>query len=315
MKTQKPKTKTIHRTVMVPVTVDGETRVVPETQKFEVPVPPLSLDRIVRRVMTGLALAVVTGAIVWSTVAISELLAATAPYWVALLIAGVFDTAWVVSLMAQWLARNTPRPAREMGGRQLRLPTLAQVFGWAALGLSMALITLHGHVEGDIRVGIAGAAVSAVAKGLVTVVLHSSRIKLDERHMGWVAEKMQDANAVMVVTRAQEEADRTLSRAQDVRLSLGLDIPSVLTVPDKDSGTDGPDKTPPGQDRKALPPGRHDDLSGQRNRSQYARELAARGMGRDAMLAEMTREFPTDARANLVKAVNRAITRANRDVA
>jgi hypothetical protein len=236
---------------------------------------------------------------------------------VALLIAGVFDTAWVVSLMAQWLARNTPRPARTVGGRGVfRFPTLAQVFGWAALGLSMALITLHGHVQGDLRVGIAGAAVSAVAKGLVTVVLHSSRVELDQRRMGWVAQEVQDANAVMVVTRAQEEADRMRARARDVRLSLGLDIPSVLSVPGQ-TDKDTPDKTPPGQDRKALPPGhgRHDDLSGQRNRSQYARELAARGMGRDAMLAEMTREFPGDARANLVKAVNRAITRANRDVA
>ncbi|GAA4016097.1 protein transporter Sec31 [Streptomyces plumbiresistens] len=203
------KTRSEHRTRTVPKTIDGKTHDVTETYTVDVPVPPADRDAQALQAVTALAGLIVLGAVVWSTVAIGGLLALTSPVWVAYLIAFVFDAAWIGCLVLEWINRYDPERART--------PRRA---GWAALALSMGLIAAHGTVSGSLGVGLAGAAVSLVAKGFWHVVMRATGAELDPASAQWAAAERAEVHAELATVAVRRQLHRTRARIREETSAL-----------------------------------------------------------------------------------------------
>lgn len=215
------------RTREVPVERGGKVHMFQETYTVQVPVAPRDWDAIalgVVRVGTSLAVA---GAVTWSTVAIGDLLAGVAPTWSAYLVAGVFDLAWITCMTLEWLSRYDRKRAR--------LPIVA---GWIALAVSVALISLHGHVNGALILGVCGGAVSVMAKGMWTVVMRHSAVKMDPASQAWLDAERRHVNARLAVTAATRQLNRTQARTDAEALALSAGAPDTWTaVPVQDTDT------------------------------------------------------------------------------
>jgi hypothetical protein len=215
--------RTRPETVQVDKTVGGKTHRVDRTQDKVIPVVPKDWDAIALAGVRAATTLSVLGAMAWSTVSIGGLLSRVAPSWVAYTVAGVFDLAWIVCMLLEWLARNSPE--------QASLPRKA---GWAALAISMALIVLHGHVQDFLLVGVGGALVSAIAKSMWSVVMGFGAVELDEENRGWLQAERQEVGTQLAMTQERRKLTRALDRVESERLALGQDVPQLET-----------DRTPP----------------------------------------------------------------------
>lgn len=198
---------------------------------------PFNIDATLRRGLFTLAIAMTIGAIVWGTVAIGSMLSLLAPAWAAYLVAGVFDAGWAACLIAEWLLRydsdraKTPRNA-----------------GIALLVVSMAAIITHGALSGSWGwiVGIVGALVSAAAKGIWAIGMHTIRIKLDPKHEAYLRTLQQRSGTEQAL--ALGERDRLLTEDRTVALKLALEarrpatVATVVEVVDR--APDQPESTP-----------------------------------------------------------------------
>lgn len=217
-------TRTITDTVHgIPVAYD-----IPDTA----PRLPLNLDATLRRTLFTLAIAMTLAAIIWGTVAIGSMLALLAPPWAAYLVAGVFDAGWAACLIAEWILRNDSKRA-----------ALPQKAGVAMLAVSMAAIVIHGSLAGDWgwAVGIIGALVSAAAKGVWAIGMHTIRIKLDPKYEAYLRARQQQAGTEMAL--ALGERDLLLAQDRTVALRLALEArrPEAPVV---DQVADRPQSTP-----------------------------------------------------------------------
>lgn len=174
--------RTEKHTRLVPHTIDGETRMVTET--YEVPAPPRDWDQVVLNAVTGSALLLVTVSVVWTTASVGDLLARTVVAVVAYSGAVVFDLAWIMCMAVEWLCRYDPQRAKK--------PRNA---GHFALAAAMAAVCVHGWLEDSLPVGIASAAVSALAKGMFTVVVAHHARPLDELTRGWLVQRESEIGA------------------------------------------------------------------------------------------------------------------------
>ncbi|MER8262715.1 protein transporter Sec31 [Streptomyces griseus] len=169
---------------LVPHAVDGKTRLVEEDYEVMVPVPPRDWDQAVTTAVTAVAALLVAVAVVWSVASIGDLLARAVVAPIAYLAACAFALAWVTCMALEWLARYDA--ARAAGPRTA---------GNWALAVDMALVATHGYVEEALYVGLAGAAVSAVAKKMwSTVMSHQSR-PLPARTATWLQDEEADITA------------------------------------------------------------------------------------------------------------------------
>lgn len=204
--------RTRRETRQVDKTVGGKTHSVDKSYDRAVPVVPRDWDDIALssvRVATTLS---VLGAMSWSTTSIGSLLSMIAPTWVAYTVAGVFDLAWIVCMILEWLCRDDPEKA-----------SLPRTAGWVALAISMALIAGHGYAYGFLAVGIGGALVSAIAKSMWSVVMSFSAVELDEESRGWLRAEKQDVGTQLAMTHARRRLTRAQDRIETERLALGQD--------------------------------------------------------------------------------------------
>lgn len=176
--------RTEKRERMVPETVNGTTRMVPETYYVSIAVPPHDWDRTILRAVTGAAVVVTALSVAWTTAGIGALLAPAVPAPIAYGAAVIFDTAWLSCQALEWLERYDPKRA-----------TVARGAGWAALALAVTAVVAHGVVSGDAVAGSVGAAVSAIAKGLWVVVLRHYTVPLGERVGGWLLLRRREVTA------------------------------------------------------------------------------------------------------------------------
>lgn len=222
------------RTRMVEVERGGKVQTVEEKYTVKVPVKPWDWDAIALssvRVTTSLAVA---GAVTWSTVAIGGLLSGVAPTWAAYLVAGVFDLTWITCMVLEWLSRYDRDRAR--------LPIRA---GWVALGMSVALISLDGHLSGALTLGVCGGLVSVMAKGMWTVVMRHSAVKMDDASQAWLDAERRETNAQLATVAARRQLNRTQHRTQAEVLALSAGQPdNWTTTPVQDSPVSVLDKTP-----------------------------------------------------------------------
>jgi DNA-directed RNA polymerase specialized sigma24 family protein len=220
-------TKTVNETVHgVPVSYD-----VPDTT----PVPrlPFNLDALLRRTLFVAATLMTAGAIVWGTVAIGSMLDRLAPSWAAYLVAGVFDAGWAACLIAEWILRYDSKRA-----------ALPQRVGIGMLAVSMAAIIAHGALSGSWGwvVGIVGALVSAAAKGVWAIGMHTIRIQLDPKYEAYLRTLQQQTGTEQAL--ALSEWDRRITEDRTVKLRLALEARRGPTEPTVDQITDQPQSTP-----------------------------------------------------------------------
>lgn len=190
--------RTETRTRTVRRTLDGITNEVPEEYTVRVPRPPADWDAIATRAAVGLVLALTAVAVVWSTVSIGELLGGGVGFAAAVL----FDLAWAVALLLEYLARFDPAKR-----------TFAKRLGWALLSITMGAILWHGLKAGDVALAVIGAAVSLVAKVLWWGVMRFIDRDLSAADRAWVAAEISKANAKLAVAGVRRQAARSEARA------------------------------------------------------------------------------------------------------
>lgn len=188
----------------VPHTVNGRTRMITEEYMVQVPVPPRDWDRIVLGGVCLVAVLAVAASVVWSTASIGDLLSRAVVPAIAYLAAAVFDLAWITCMAAEWLARYDTRKAA--------LPRRA---GHVALGLAMAAVAVHGWLTGSIWVGLVGALVSALAKGMWMIAIHHNAKPLDHRTQMWVEQETAEAGAQLAMVAVRRQVARALEAIPD----------------------------------------------------------------------------------------------------
>jgi hypothetical protein len=212
MDTQNPtfrRARKVTRTREVPHTVNGVTAMVTQKYTTHIPLPPRDWDRIVRGGVTGATTATVAGSIAWSTASIGDLLATAVHPAIAYGAAGAFDLAWITCMALEWLARYDRRKARA--------PMIA---GYVALGAAMAAIGTHGFLLGGATgkaVGIIGALVSALAKGMWTMTMRHHSVELDDRSQQWVEQRLATAHARLATAAVERELARVEGATADYR--------------------------------------------------------------------------------------------------
>lgn len=188
---------------LVPVTMHGKTHNIPR----EAPVPQIPVDWEQRALNAAL---VVTGgltlaSVVWSTASIGGLLHGGVGY----VAATVFDAAWIVTLLMEYLGRYDRRRRRS-----------ARVMGWLLLALTMAALAGDGMQAHDKGLALCGAAVSLVAKLLWLGVLGHVHHDLSQDAADWVAAEQDAAAAELALAGVDRRVARSRGKAAAHRLAI-----------------------------------------------------------------------------------------------
>ncbi|MGI5197119.1 hypothetical protein ACQEVY_26410 [Streptomyces sp. CA-288835] len=217
------KLRTENRTRQVPHTIDGVTHDVPEHYAVALPVLPRDWDRVALRAAASLVLALTLISVIWSTYSIGVLLGRGIGFAAAV----VFDLAWMVNILLEWLSRFDPAKR----GFSKRL-------GWALLAATMGAILWHGLSLGSPALGVVGAAVSLFAKTLWFGVMRFIDRDLSEADAAWVQQEMSRANAALAVAdvrrqvaRAEDRAAAELVAAEQIRTRFSNSPHRVFASP------------------------------------------------------------------------------------
>ncbi|MFE9125040.1 GIY-YIG nuclease family protein [Streptomyces sp. NPDC007148] len=203
------KTRTVRRSRRVPHTIDGITHIVDEEYDEVVPIPPRDWDHIVLVAVTFLAGLLVAVTVVWSTTNIGGLLDRVTIAPAAYAAAVAFDLAWIMCMAVEWLARYDRRRAK--------VPRIA---GHVALAIAMAAVATHGWLDGERAIGLIGASVSGLVKGLWTVVLGYYAAPLDARSQAWVEKQLAEVGAQQALIPVQRQLMRSRGAIEAEALSL-----------------------------------------------------------------------------------------------
>lgn len=220
------RTETLQR--HVPHTVNGKTKLVEEDYEVSVPVPPRDWDQVVTTAVTIAAAALITVAVLWSVASIGDLLARAVFTPIAYLAAGAFALAWVTCMALEWLARYDAD--RAAGPRSA---------GNWALALDMAIVATHGYVEEALYVGLAGAAVSAIAKTMWTVVMRHQSRPLPDRTKKWLIQEEAEISARLALAAQTRNLARIESQA-----AVYAPLPAPVAT-QQDTGRDTPGQLSP----------------------------------------------------------------------
>lgn len=216
------KYRTESRTRLVPHTLNGRTRMVREEYEVQVPVPPRDWDHIVTTGALAAAVALLAVALVWSTASIGDYLGRAIAAPIAYLCASAFGLGWMICMALEWLARYDA--ARAAGPRSA---------GTVFLLLDMAAVAAHGWTEDSLYVGLAGAAVSAVAKRMFSVVMEHQARPLPDRTRAWLLEEEGEISAALALS----ARSRHLARIQAQATAYAPALPSADTTQDDDLDT------------------------------------------------------------------------------
>jgi hypothetical protein len=197
-------------------TVDGITVPITRSREVTVPVLPRDWDRTALRTTTGLVLALTVVAVTWSTVSIGSVLGGGVGY----IAATVFDLAWAICLLLEWMARFSPKKR-----------TFPRRLGWVLLALTMGAIFWNGMLSHSIAMAIVGAVVSFVAKALwLGVTKHIDR-DLSDADQQWAEAQTSAAHAKEAVAQVRRQAARIEHQAAAELLAMeaayGLSVASA----------------------------------------------------------------------------------------
>jgi hypothetical protein len=215
--------QTVTQERLVPHTISGITEMVTEKYSTVVPIPPRDWDHTVRGAVTGATALTVAGSIAWSTASIGDLLARSVHPVVGYGAAGVFDLAWISCMALEWLARYDRRKA-----------VLPRKAGHVALIIAMAAVATHGWLQGGhgaMVIGIIGALVSALAKGMWTMAMNHFSVELDDRSQQWVEARFSAAHARLATAAVQRELARVEGATADMHAAYE---PPAIEAPASD---------------------------------------------------------------------------------
>lgn len=262
------RTRTAHRSRLVPHTVDGQTEMILDHYTVQVPLPPRDWDQTVRTAVTLAAGLLVTISVCWSVVSIGQLLSLVAAAAAAYGAAAAFDLLWIMCTAVEWLCRHDPRRAR-----------FARWAGRVALAVAMAAIFAHGYLAGQPVVGAAGAVVSALAKAGTSLALAVHARPLDAPTQQWIAKRRAalDGQLAMIPVRRELLRGQALIDAERAALQDGPDRgpdpdPDIRTGPDRSADRSGSVETGP-DEPDVLP-----SLDGPRNVKQAVRTAVDSGI-------------------------------------
>lgn len=223
------KTRRITRQQLVPHTIDGTTRMVPDDVPVDVPVPPRDWDRIALGVATAIVGLALLGCVAFSTASIGDLLDRVTPAPAAYGAALLFDLVWIGCTIIEWLGRYTPDRVRK-----------ARVGGYLALAVAMGAVAAHGWLAGNAATGIVGAVVSGLAKGLWAVVLDYQAAPLSRRDAAFFEQELSEAAVELARVPVRRRVNRARALAEAERIALEADRGSA-DPDDPDRSEDDPD--------------------------------------------------------------------------
>ncbi|MFI5880193.1 hypothetical protein [Streptomyces sp. NPDC051554] len=201
--------KTVRTSVPTEVTRDGETFTINKHVDRRV-ITVFDVHRAVRRAVTAATVLVVGIALAWSVTSIGALLGLAAPVWVAYLAAGAFDLSWAVLMAAEWSMQYDDRA---------KIPRVA---GWLALAVSMTAIATEGQLHAGLWIGIIGALISLLAKGLWTVMMMITAHPLSDESYQIVQQKRSRAGEELALTVVDRELIRIRQETAALRESGSL---------------------------------------------------------------------------------------------
>ncbi|MFE0376243.1 hypothetical protein ACFW1M_11770 [Streptomyces inhibens] len=238
-----------NRTREVPYTEIGETVLIPDDYTVRVPVPPRDWDRIVLNAVTGGAIVLNSVSVVWSTYSGGALLDRAAPAWVAYPAALPFEAGWMTCQALEWLARHDPDRAR-----------MPRRVGYVALAIAMTVIYVHGVTTpaAGLWVGVAGAAISAIAKGVWTLVLRHTAAPLPARTQAWL-KVMRGRGSARLALAAQQRELLRMDEQYSALVATGLtaaapSVPLSWTQPDAETAPVSPVVPAPPVQQDHVPP-------------------------------------------------------------
>ncbi|MFF7946999.1 protein transporter Sec31 [Streptomyces griseorubiginosus] len=206
------KTRRITRERLVPHTLDGKTRMVPDDEVIEIPLPPRDWDQLALNTVTVIVTLLVSACVVWSTVSIGDLLSRVVVEPAAYGAAAVFDLAWIALMIIEWLARYTPARGNK-----------ARIGGYVALIVAMGAVGTHGWLAGDAATGIVGAVVSGLAKGTWTILLDYQAMPLDKRTAAFLQQELAEAGAELSRVPVRRRVTRARALVEAERRALEAD--------------------------------------------------------------------------------------------
>jgi hypothetical protein len=201
--------KTVRTTVPTEVERDGETYMINKNVDRKV-VTVVDVHRIIRRAVTAVTVFVVAVALVWSVTSIGALLSLGAPTWVAYLAAGAFDLSWAVLMAAEWTMQYDSRK------------WIPRAAGWLALAVSMTAIATEGALHAGVWIGVIGALISLLAKGLWTVMMMITERPLSNESYQIVQQKRSRVNEELALTITDREMIRIRQETAALRESGSL---------------------------------------------------------------------------------------------
>lgn len=304
------KTRTVNKVRTISKIIDGKSHDISENYTEREPVMPRDMESTVLRSVFVTVSVIVAAAVVWSAQSIGSLLSMVAPAWVAYMIAVVFDMAWIMFMALEWLSRYDKQRAA--------LPRKA---GWVALGLSMVMIALHGYYSGYLLVGIAGAFVSLIAKGLWAALMLHTSVRMDDATLQWVAAERSEINGQLATMRVRRELQKSKARLSDEAAALAIEQSGPVSLSVVDARTDEDDVRPlsvspvrPSEPDVSVRPsavfaesaGRPAVVSARLSVSGRVRELVSEGLSDDMVREVIAVEFGDVKKDSLNKALYRA---------
>ncbi|MFJ1528235.1 hypothetical protein ACIOFV_07370 [Streptomyces mirabilis] len=161
--------------------IDGRpsTRMVPD--EVWVTLPPRDWDEIIRRGVTGVAIAVTLLAAAGTTASVGGQLSRLVHPGVAYSTGLIFTSSWLACLGVEHIERVD-------ADRAMR----ARIAGWVMLLIGMGAVITYGHELHQLPAGIVGSCLDLAAKGLWWLIMGLDRVKLDEGVAHWVADREQE---------------------------------------------------------------------------------------------------------------------------
>ncbi|WP_411073322.1 hypothetical protein [Streptomyces sp. cmx-4-25] len=192
------KFKTDKRERTVQHTRDGITHDVTEPFDVRVPVLPADWDQRAIKAAVAVVMVLTTVAVVWSTYSIGALLDGGMGYAAA----AVFDAAWIVNVLLEYLARYDAEKR-----------AFSKKLGWGLLICTMGAIFWHGLSAGSVALGVVGAAVSLFAKVLWMGIMRFINRDLSDADQQWVKAEISRSNAQLAIAGVRRQVARAENRA------------------------------------------------------------------------------------------------------
>lgn len=162
-------------------------------------------------------------AVVWAVAAIGGILTATAHPAFAYSVAVLYDAVWLYAL-----AQET---AHRRQGSNARLP---KIIGWVFLPLTVAILTAHGLLAGDVLAAVVGALVPVLAKMTLVMAIDRDRTRISPRAQAAIDRTRAVTRDRIAVSRAvaAARAAETVAAADIIKASREAEADAITTTHD-----------------------------------------------------------------------------------